>query len=90
MPDGGTLTLSAGRCQASSEVCLRVADTGIGIAEKDLPHIFEPFFTTKDEGYGVGLGLSTLYGILQSHQGRVEVESEQGKGTTFVMHLPAS
>jgi signal transduction histidine kinase len=90
MPDGGTLTLSAARGQSSSEVCLRVADTGTGIAEKDLPHIFEPFFTTKDEGYGVGLGLSTVYGILQNHQGRVEVESEQGRGTTFVMHLPAS
>jgi signal transduction histidine kinase len=90
MPDGGTLTLSAARGPAASEVCLRVADTGTGIADKDLPHIFEPFFTTKDEGYGVGLGLSTVYGILQNHQGRVAVETEPGRGTTFVMHLPAS
>jgi signal transduction histidine kinase len=88
MPDGGTLTLSASRCASSSDICLRVTDTGSGIAEKDLPHIFEPFFTTKDEGYGVGLGLSTVYGIIQNHQGSVQVESEQGKGTTFCLRLP--
>ena len=90
MPDGGRLTLSAALCQGSREVCLRVTDTGSGIAAKDLPHIFEPFYTTKDEGYGVGLGLSTVYGIIQNHQGSVQVESEAGKGTTFVLHLPAS
>ena len=90
MPEGGTLTLSAAPCQGSSEICLRVTDTGTGIAEKDLPHIFEPFYTTKDEGYGVGLGLSTVYGIIQNHQGRVQVESQAAKGTTFVIRLPAS
>jgi signal transduction histidine kinase len=66
-----------------------VADTGTGIAESDLPHIFEPFFTTKDEGYGVGLGLSTVYGIIQNHQGNVQVESQKGQGTTFTLCLPA-
>jgi signal transduction histidine kinase len=90
MPQGGTLTLSAAPCQASSDVCLMVTDTGIGIPEKDLPHIFEPFYTTKDEGYGVGLGLSTVYGIIQNHQGSVRVESSLGKGTTFVLRLPAT
>jgi two-component system, NtrC family, sensor kinase len=90
MPQGGTLTLSAAVCPASGEICLGVTDTGSGIPEKDLPHIFEPFYTTKDEGYGVGLGLSTVYGIIQNHQGRVEVESRLGKGTTFVLHLPAT
>jgi two-component system, NtrC family, sensor kinase len=90
MPQGGTLTLSAAPCQASSDVCLMVTDTGIGIPEKDLPHIFEPFYTTKDEGYGVGLGLSTVYGIIQNHQGSVRVESRLGKGTTFVLRLPAT
>jgi signal transduction histidine kinase len=88
MPDGGTLTLSASRSPSSPDICLRVTDTGIGIATRDLPHIFEPFFTTKDEGYGVGLGLSTVYGIVQNHQGSVQVESEKGKGTTFCLRLP--
>ena len=90
MPQGGTLTLSAAPCQASSDVCLSVTDTGTGIPEKDLPHIFEPFYTTKDEGYGVGLGLSTVYGIIQNHQGSVQVESRLGKGTSFVLRLPAT
>ncbi len=90
MPDGGTLTLSATRRHPSTEVCLQVADTGTGIAESDLPHIFEPFFTTKDEGYGVGLGLSTVYGIIQNHQGNVQVESQKGQGTTFTLCLPAA
>ncbi len=89
MPQGGSLTLAAARGQASSEVCLRVTDTGAGIPEKDLPHIFEPFYTTKDEGYGVGLGLSTVYGIIQNHQGSVQVDSQLGKGTTFVLRLPS-
>ena len=88
MPDGGTLTLSASRAETSQTVRLTVSDTGTGIAEQDMPHIFEPFYTTKDEGYGVGLGLSTLYGILQDHQGSVQVESEPGKGTSFTLHLP--
>jgi PAS domain S-box-containing protein len=90
MPEGGVLTLSAARCPSTSEVCLQVADTGSGIDEKDLPHIFEPFFTTKDEGYGVGLGLSTVYGIIQNHHGSVQVESRLGKGTRFVLHLPTT
>jgi two-component system, NtrC family, sensor kinase len=90
MPNGGTLTLAASHAPASQDVSLTVSDTGTGIAEKDLPHIFEPFYTTKDEGYGVGLGLSTLYGILQDHHGSVQVESERGKGTSFVLHLPVS
>jgi len=90
MPRGGTLTLSAAVCPASAAVCLRVMDTGTGIAEKDLPHIFEPFYTTKEEGYGVGLGLSTVYGIVQNHQGRVQVESRPGEGTTFELRLPTT
>lgn len=90
MPDGGTLTLATSHTPTSQDVCLTISDTGTGIAKKDLPHIFEPFYTTKDEGYGVGLGLSTLYGILQDHHGSVQVESEPGKGTSFALHLPVS
>ena len=63
-------------------------DSGPGISPSDLPHIFEPFYTTKNEGYGVGLGLSTVYGIMERHHGSVQVESQVGKGTTFTLKLP--
>jgi len=89
MPEGGTLTL-AGHCERSpTRVVISVTDTGSGISEADLPHIFEPFFTTKKEGYGVGLGLSTVYGIVERHKGTVSVESRPGRGSTFKIALPA-
>jgi two-component system NtrC family sensor kinase len=88
MPNGGKLTLSVNDDPAEETVRVLVKDTGCGIAEKDLPHIFEPFFTTKDEGYGVGLGLSTVYGILERHQGSIKVESREGEGSIFTLQLP--
>jgi len=66
-----------------SWVCLRVTDSGSGIAAEHLPHIFEPFFTTKDVGKGTGLGLATSYGIVQQHGGWIEVDSAVDRGTTF-------
>ena len=66
---------------------IRVADTGQGIAKEDLSRIFEPFFTTKGE-HGNGLGLAVTWGIVDSHEGTINVESELGKGTTFIVHLP--
>jgi signal transduction histidine kinase len=54
------------------------------------PHIFDPFFTTKPVGEGTGLGLSISYGIIEDHHGRVSVESTQGEGTTFIIHLPVA
>ena len=90
MPEGGTLTLSGSYQQAQNRVLIVVNDTGQGIAPDDLPHIFEPFFTTKKEGYGVGLGLSTLYGIIQRHDGAVDVQSHSGQGTTFTLQLPVN
>lgn len=66
------------------------ADTGCGIDKKNLSRIFDPFFTTKDVGEGTGLGLSTVYGIIRQTGGFLDVESKVGKGTTFVMYLPAA
>jgi two-component system NtrC family sensor kinase len=88
MPDGGALEISAGVDLSKNEVFIQVKDTGPGISPSDLPHIFEPFYTTKSEGYGVGLGLSTVYGIMERHHGSVQVESLVGKGTTFTLKLP--
>lgn len=89
MPEGGRLEIKAGYDAADRRVTISVADTGTGISEADLPRIYEPFYTTKQEGHGVGLGLSTVYGIMAAHSGTVEVRSLPGKGTTFYLHLPA-
>ena len=88
MPDGGTLTITGNHDRAENRVKISVADTGHGISDRDLPHIFEPFFTTKKEGYGVGLGLSTIFGIMQRHDGSVDVQSREGEGATFTLQLP--
>ena len=66
------------------------ADTGCGIKEADLERIFDPFFTTKGARHGTGLGLAISYGIVKEHRGTIAVESEVGKGTTFVVRLPVS
>jgi len=67
---------------------ISISDTGPGIDEKDLDHVFDPFFTTKKVGEGTGLGLSISYGIVKDHGGRLWVESERGKGSTFHIELP--
>ena len=69
-------------------VTLSVTDNGCGIQSKDLPHIFEPFFTTKEQGKGTGLGLSTIYGIVKQNNGYIDFQSEQGKGSRFIIFLP--
>jgi two-component system NtrC family sensor kinase len=67
---------------------IEISDNGIGIPEDDLPHIFEPFFSTKRDTSGIGLGLAIVHGIVKSHNGRIEVMSELGKGTTISIILP--
>lgn len=70
------------------KIKLMLTDNGVGIAKEDIPHIFEPFFSSKQKESGIGLGLAIVYGIVQSHEGSVEVESELGKGTTISIILP--
>jgi len=90
MPDGGTLVLNSRYDPDRDVMIIRVKDSGCGIPKEDLAHIFEPFYTTKKEGYGVGLGLSTVYGIMARHNGSVHVESRPGEGTAVMLELPVS
>jgi len=103
MPNGGRLTMRADaieirpeQCVANlkarpgSFVCIQVSDTGSGITPEILPHLFEPFFTTKELGKGTGMGLATVYGIVQQHEGWIEVESQKGCGAVFKVFLPGA
>jgi two-component system NtrC family sensor kinase len=91
MPNGGTLTVRTAPT-ASGGIEAAVEDIGVGIPEEVRAHIFEPFFTTKGEGEGkgLGLGLAVVYGIVQRHNGTIEVASEPGRGTRFTLTLPAA
>ncbi|MYM31728.1 PAS domain-containing protein [Duganella sp. CY15W] len=86
-PERGTITLRTGMADGQT-VRLEVEDTGHGIAPDALSRIFDPFFTTKAVGKGTGLGLSLAYGIVQKHGGRIEVDTELGRGSCFRVLLP--
>jgi len=88
MPAGGTLAIETST--QDEHVRLTVADTGSGIAPDVLERIFEPFYTTKDVGFGTGLGLATVHGIVTQSGGRVDVSSQPGLGSTFTVWLPAA
>jgi two-component system, cell cycle sensor histidine kinase and response regulator CckA len=86
MPQGGQLTIETRN--GEREVLLAVRDTGAGMTETVKARIFEPFFTTKGPGKGTGLGLSVVHGVVEQAGGHIEVESEPGVGTTFLVYLP--
>ena len=88
MPRGGNLWIATLLNHDETEISIQVRDDGAGIAPDVLPQIFEPFMTTKEHGHGVGLGLAISRGIVEGHHGRIEVESQLGKGTTFTVTLP--
>jgi PAS domain S-box-containing protein len=102
MPNGGTVMLTAEKCMKAqiqdrfpeanqrAYVCLSVADTGEGMNKATSARAFEPFFTTKPQGKGTGLGLSVVYGVVEAHDGFIDLESEESQGTTFRLYFPVS
>jgi signal transduction histidine kinase len=87
-PGERILNISSKPLPEKGSVSVAFTDTGVGIPQENLSKLFEPFFSTKKKGKGVGLGLSVVYGIIQEHGGSVQVQSKEGRGTTFTIELP--
>jgi signal transduction histidine kinase len=88
--EGGVVTIYTKHLPADDEIQLSVQDTGTGISEENLTKLFDPFFSTKEEGKGTGLGLAVVYGLVEAHHGRIDLQTEVGRGTTFTVTLPVS
>jgi len=86
MEGNGKLTINVS--SGKKQIRIKIQDTGPGIPPEVIKHIFDPFFTTKEKGTGLGLAIS--YGIIERHQGKIDIETELGKGTTFVITLPVT
>ncbi len=85
--ENGEITISTQNPDSDS-IRIEISDNGIGVPEDDIPHIFEPFFSTKHDTSGIGLGLAIVHGIVKSHNGKIDVRSDIGKGTTISITLP--
>ncbi|MHC4493398.1 MAG: ATP-binding protein, partial [Planctomycetota bacterium] len=93
MPDGGRLAVTArtvGARDGHSAVQVQVEDTGQGIPDEIRQRVFEPFFTTKEQARGTGLGLAICLGVVESHNGEIEVASRPGEGTRFTVTIPVA
>jgi len=86
MPGGGTLTLKGQNSKDGQWITISIQDSGVGIPDEDMNKLFDPFFSTKEGG--IGLGLSIAHRIIDQHRGKIEVESDPGKGTLFTIWLP--
>ena len=86
MPAGGEIKISS--TQEAEDIVIEISDNGTGIDKSTVKQAFDPFFTTKPAGKGTGLGLAVCYGIITAHGGRIEIVSNEGAGTTFIVRLP--
>jgi PAS domain S-box-containing protein len=90
IPDKGTITISTSTDKGGKFFIISIKDTGVGIPDDIKEKIFEPFYTTKEAGKGTGLGLSITYGIIQQHNGTIEINSKVGEGTEFIIKIPTN
>jgi signal transduction histidine kinase len=88
MKGKGELAVTTGISVDNEHIAIEFSDTGCGIPPENLDKVFDPFFTTKEVGQGTGLGLAVSHGIIAKHKGSIEVKSNVGRGTTFVIKLP--